>query len=502
MALTPEDVGTITDRLYKRLQGRRPDADKAMRYFRGEQGALKFATKEFQESVGEQYRDFSDNWCAPVVTAGAERTAVRGIKLPGGDLARPSSDEARLWGALQDNDIDAQLAMAFLQAPIQKRAFVSVWAHRDGPDAGAPLVAVESATQAIVEYDPEVRWRRRFGLKTFCDDDYEYATFASPEIVVRMRRPLGADKGLRPSGIYVPALAGAKWEVIGEPMVNHLGLVPIVELPYRPLMDEPLSDISGVMAMQDAINLLWSYLFNAADFASLPARVVMGQQPPKVPVLDENGQKIGERPVDSQELTKGRILWLTGATAKIGQYDAAQLEPFTKVIEQLVAHVSAQSRTPPYYLMTKSGMSNLAPEAVKAADTGLIMKVGSSEEHYAGRLQDMLELVALQMNDNALAQKSRRARILWKDKENRSEAQKADAFQKKLASGYPFEWLLIEDGKSPEEIDIIMQLREKEQRSAMQAGVSDALGGQVADFFRTAPQPDGSQLPQGEPQVV
>jgi hypothetical protein len=509
VALSPKQVGVVVDRLYRRLLTRRPDADKAMKYFKGEQGTLRYATKEFAEATGGRYEGFSDNWCAPVVTAGAERTALRGIKLPGGDLARPSADESRLWDAFKANDMQAQLAMAFLQAPIQKRAFVSVWAHRAGPRAGRPLIAVESATQAIVEYDPEVRWHRRFGLKTYCDDVWEYASFSSadsaedgPGIIVKLRRPIGANTGIRSSGLIVPGLAGQPWEVVGEPSVNHLGLVPLVELPYRPLLNgEPLSDIHGAMAIQDAVNLFWMYLFNAADFASLPARVVMGQGPPKLPMLNEDGQKIGERAVDSKELTNGRMLWLTGQATSIGKWDAAQLDPFTKVIDQLVGHLAAQTRTPPYYLTTNQGLANISSQTVEGLTQGLVEKVSSAEEHYDGRIQDVLELVALQMGDTKLAERAAQAQILWKDRANRSEAQKADAFQKRLASGYPFEWLLIEDGKSPEEIDIIMRLKEKEERAAMLAGVQGSLG--VEGLFRAASAPAElppvSQLPEGEP---
>lgn len=500
MVLTPKQVGPIVDRLYKRLTARRGDAEKAMRYFRGEQGMLVYATDEFREASKNRYDGFSDNWCSPVATAGSERTAVRGVKLPGGDLARPSADESRLWTALQDNDFDAQMAMVFLQAPIQKRAFVSVWAHRDGPDAGKPLVAAESATQAIVEYDSEVRWRRRFGLKVWCDDQWENATFSSADEIWTLRRAVGAGAGgERPSGLVVPVFSGQPWQIVSDPIPNHLGRVPLVELPYRPLMGgEPLSDITGVMGMQDAINLMWSYLFNAADFASLPARVVMGQAPPKVPVLDENGQKIGERAVDSKELTKGRILWLTGQTAKIDSWSPASLDPFTKVIEDQIGHIAAQTKTPLYYFMTKSGIANIGTDAVRSLDTPLVNKVASAQEHYNGRLQDILELVALQLNDTKLAQAARRAKIQWKDKENRSEAQRADAFQKKLASGYPFEWLLIEDGKSPEEIDIIMRLKAEEERRAMLAGVGPEMQGLFQQPQRPT-VPDVSQLPEGEP---
>lgn len=461
--LSQKEVGTVTDRLSRKLATRREDAQKWMRYYRGEQGALLFASEEFRESCGRRFDNFSDNWCAPVASAGAERLALRGIRLPGTDLRRMSPEETALWGALQDNGMDAQFAQAFLQSRIQRRAFVSVWARPAGdPDAGSPLIATEPADQAIVEYDSEVRWRRSHGLKMWADDSYEYATLSSTDFIYRMRRPIGALAGIRPSGLMVPSLRGAGWELRDEqPIVNHLGLVPLVELPFLPpLTGEPLSAISGVAAMQDAVNLLWAYLFNAADYASMPARVILGQGPPKRPVLDSNGQKVGEVPIAIEELKGGRLFWLSGADAKVDQWDAAVLDPFTATIENIVAHIATQTRTPPYYLVTRQGISNIGGDGIKALDAPTVEQTRTTVEHYNDRIRDILELVGKQLDLGDVG--IRRAQIRWRDFENRSDAQKADAFLKRAQAGYPFEWLLIEDGKSPEEIEMIMDLKAKE----------------------------------------
>src|SRR5690606_38901627 len=93
----------------------------------------------------------------------------------------------------------------------------------------------------------------------------------------------------RPDGIAVPTSDRSGWRpregASPNPMPNPLGTVPVVEFPNRPMLGaEPLSHIAGTISMQDAINLLWAYLFSAADFASMPARVVMGQEPPKLPI--------------------------------------------------------------------------------------------------------------------------------------------------------------------------------------------------------------------------
>src|SRR5690606_40289669 len=51
------------------------------------------------------------------------------------------------------------------------------------------------------------------------------------------------------------------------PLKNPMGVVPLVEMPNRTLLnEEPMSDLDGVMHMQDAVNLAWAYLFNDLDY--------------------------------------------------------------------------------------------------------------------------------------------------------------------------------------------------------------------------------------------
>jgi hypothetical protein len=236
-----------------------------------------------------------------------------------------------------------------------------------------------------------------------------------------------------------------------------------------------MSDIEGVMAMQDAVNLLWAYMFNAADFASLPARIVLGQAPPRVPMLDANGKQVGERMIDPKELTAGRLLWLPSPDAKIGSWEAASLDGFSRIIEQLVGHIAAQTRTPAYYLMSQSGMSNISPEGVETGEAGLVMKVNSAEEQYNGGLRDIAVLVARQLGEDALAKQCRRARIIWKNPRNPSPAQAADAFGKYLAAGFPFEYLLAMDGRySPDEITAIMDMKAAEDKKTADAAAKAA----------------------------
>src|SRR5690606_35941922 len=219
------------------------------------------------------------------------------------------------------------------------------------------------------------------------------------------------EDGKTKSGLYVSGTAwGSGWEprqASGDdtwPIANPLGEIPVVEVPNRPRLGrEPLSDIAGTMAMQDAINLLWAYLFGAADHASFPARVVMGNEHPKLPVLDKDGKKVGEKPVDLKDLQHGRLLWLTGQNASIGQWDAAKLDVFTDVIEVAIGHIGGQTRTPAHYFVANKGLSNINGETLVATETPLVKKVEEFQLFSSRAMSDIFRLYAKVRGNEALA---------------------------------------------------------------------------------------------------
>jgi hypothetical protein len=91
------------------------------------------------------------------------------------------------------------------------------------------------------------------------------------------------------------------------------------------LVDDPISDVTGVVAMQDAINLVWAQLFTASDYASFPQRVVLGAERPMIPKLNSAGEIVGKQPVDLAKFAVDRVAWITGKDAKIAEWQAANL---------------------------------------------------------------------------------------------------------------------------------------------------------------------------------
>lgn len=472
MALTAQAALQQIQKLYTQLSARRGKIQEAETYYRGRQ-RLRFASDRWSEYHADRYKEFCDNWCAPVANSPAERLRIDGFRLD--DDPSVTDTEKDLWRDWQANDMEAQSSQGFLHSIIGGRSYVLVWGDEDDE----PVSTWERADQVIVGYDVERPGRRVAALKTWVDETTEYATLYTPDEVWKFQRPYLAVRphtGSMPpraeqffetsSGLVVPGMENGGWEpraVDPNPMPNPLGVVPVVEWPNRPMLGaEPLSDISGTIPMQDAINLLWAYLFTSADFASMPARVVMGQEPPKIPILDESGQKVGEKTVDLKKLAQDRILWLTGENTKISQWDAAKLDVFTGVVETAVTHIAAQTRTPPHYLILGKGMVNVNAEGMKAAEAGLVMKVGEEQTFFSPPGREVFRLYALVRNQKDVAAQARFGQIVWKDAENRSEAQLVDALQKLSTIGFPFQWVAERYGLSQTEILRLMEMKKSE----------------------------------------
>jgi hypothetical protein len=469
---TLEQACLRVEKLYNRIAHRSTEIDKLEAYYEGRQ-PLAYASNEWRKFHADRYRGFSDNWCGVVGNAPAERLRVEGFKLDS-DSSVSSDIEASLWSDWLYNDMEMQSSQGFLGSIVAKRSYVLVW----GDDEGEPVVTWEHPAFVEVEYDYENPRLTVAAVKVWRDDETEFATLFTRDQVWKFERPskIVEDSRSWPEQKRQAMLAGT-WELrdrgdAPNPQPNPLGQVPVVEFANRPtLRGVPLSDIEGTVAMQDAINLLWAYLFTAADFASFPARVVMGQEPPKIPILDNKGNKIGEKVVKIDDLANGRMLWLTGSDTNISQWDPAKLDVFTAVIEQAVGHIAAQTRTPPHYLVANKGLSNLSGDALTAAETGLAMKVKEQQLFFTSPVRKVFELMALVRGNREVALAARHGNVIWQDAENRSEAQLADALLKKSQMGYPFEWLLRKDGNSPSDIRTILAMRKREQEDALVQGL-------------------------------
>lgn len=487
MLLTEDAACTLSDTIYWRLRNRRWEIEKFECYYNGQQ-ELNYATDEWLLANGQRYSDFADNWCASVVNAIGERTKVIGIKLRGDDpLGSPDigaiSRASGLWDQWNINDMDAQSSQGFLTSFIAKRSYVLVWPGADG-DAD---ITWEHPSNVEIQYDWMNPRLRTAALKSWVDDTTEYATLYTPDFLYKWQRARVVQSFLfQPQSIQAEERgigAFGKWQVRvvpGEtwPLKNPMGVVPIVEVANRPLLrGEPVSEIAGVIPMQDAINLLWAYLFFAADYASMPARVLLGTTPPMQQVIDAvTGLVVGEVPLTMERLQQARLAVFEGPNAKIAQWDASNLQVFTDVIEIGVGHIAAQTRTPATYLMANKGLSNVSAEGMESSESGLAQKELEFQTFAGPDVKEVFRMIALAQDDTALAKEVRLATIQWQNAFIRSPTQQSAASLAKRQTGYPFGWIMEEDGVSPYDQTRIMDMvaMETEQaKSVLVAGADD-----------------------------
>lgn len=458
--------------LDQQLTIRQGDVARWQRYYDGLQ-PLRFATEEYQKFFGKQYEGFRDNWCQPVVDTLAEKLTVAGLKVPESadtDNLTADKDFARVWTL---NEGQEESSKAFVEACIARRAFALCWGDDDDPET--PEITFESPDEVIVGYQPGSRRNRLAALKRWTDGKFDYATLYTPDVIWKWQRQVGQQTRLwtpdpNERATWVPRFNAGDdiW-----PIPNPSGVVPMVELANRPrLRSEPLSEVEGVAAMQDAINALWAYLFTTSDYAALPQRVLLGASLPKLPVLDKDGQPTGAfKNIDPGEWMKSaaqkRMQAFEGAEAKIAQWDAADLEAFTKVIEFAVGHVAAQSRTPAHYFVT-GHISNISADGLTALGQAHIAKAKERSVYFGSGIRELAAVSYLMRGDKARAQAARLGTVEWCEFESQSKAQAADFALKMRQAEFSFTWIASQMINDPVELaeEIARHQVEQAQKAA------------------------------------
>jgi hypothetical protein len=452
-------VAMLLDRLVRRRERIRRSDD----YYRGAHPLL-FASERFQQAFGGRFAAFSDNWCSLVVDVVLERLNVRGFRF-----ADSEEDDLDAWAMWQASGLDARASLALKEALICGQSYLLVW-----PSAiGAPRITAEHPEEVIVAHDPADSEERLAALKAWTADGVDYATLYLPNEVYKFqRRTVVANPRLAlPSSSRTLLQSWVPRRVEGEPWpaANPMGVVPVVPLINRPRLLPPRrkaspdglpswrvdsflgdgeTEIAEIMGLQDAVNKTLMDALVGSEFLALPQRWVTGFEVERDPATG--------RTREPWNVGADRVLWQRSPEARFGQFQAADLTNYVRLIEMEIQHIASISRTPPHYFGQITGQFP-SGESLKSAEAGLVAKAREKQVHFGEGLEEAVRLGFLAIGDERGLRRD--AETIWGDPESRTEGEHIDALLKQSTLGVPLEFLWEKAGYSPQEIRRIHALR-------------------------------------------
>lgn len=424
----PDSPATWADYLGDKLTKQAAQAQVMNDYYEGRH-TLRFSQEKYKNAYAKLIGQFSDNFCSLIVDSVAERLAVDGFRM----TDDPEADKDA-WNIWQANDMDSRSSTAMVESLVSARSFATVW----GDENGDPIIQLEDASELIAWYDVSSMDRRtpQVALKRWMD---EWGTWHA-----RLWTPTASFKmtGRRQIGNW------GEYEMTPNP----LGVVPVIELANQPrLRFDPTSELALVAPIQDAINKVVRDALVASEFAAYPQRWVTGLE---IEMDDQNQPK--PPPFDP---ALDRIFQAEDSSVNFGQFAAADLSNYVKLIDTLVQHMATASRTPFHYFLLNGGQAP-SGEAITSSEAGLVAKVRSRQLHFGNAWENVMRL-AFRVIDDQRAD-AFNAETIWRDPEYRTEGQHVDALLKLRTLGIPLEQLWEDAGYTPAQIERFDSLRRNE----------------------------------------
>jgi len=397
-----------------------PRAEVYLAYYEGGAGVIAL----LDTAERQTFRKFLDepvaNWCLLVVNAVAERLSVAGWRFGA------SSDTAQaIW---QANHMNADHKMAQRDALVTGGGYVLV--QPDDTNPSGVSITAESPLECTVIYQPGNRRKRLAGYKRFHDPISQQQT----EIV------------MTPEAIATWLPNAREPDVIANP-AGEVGLFEIVPQP-RTTAPGGASELDPCIPIQDRVH---TTLFNrcvAADFGAWRQIWATGVKLARQIITSEDGTEstIAVKPWDT---AANRLLVNEDPNGKFGAFPGDPLTGYLASVQQDIESLASITQTPAYYFPTAK-LVNLSADAIKAAEAGLVCKIGDRAEFIGETWTDVMRLALGLVGDPGATMQD--AEVIWKDFETRSQAQLADALTKLATIGIPQEALWALFGATPQQI--------------------------------------------------
>lgn len=464
---------SATDQITWALAELDPNCDRLKAYkgfeqYYGGVQPLAFATDKYRTQFWALFRGFADNMCQSVVDVQAERLEIIGF------TSSTAETEEMTLGASEspDEDAAADAEEGETDVPNFPGVVVSIVDDPMGDEAWdewedryLPLVADQVHSDAFLYGDGFVIvdelgvWRQ--DPKTMA---VRYSVDKPGVIELAAKMWVTLDKRIR-LNIYslegdgtvtltryqTPVRNSRQTKInlkdFTEIDTEEFAKMPVVHFPNKKYGMYGLSEIQPVIPLQNALNKASMDLIIAMEYQAFQQRWIAGVDVEIDPATGLPKEFVGKH-------GPGNYLAIADPEAKIGQFDAADLEPYVKVVTDLRAQIARVSGVPPNYFFSNGG-ATVSGEALKTGEIRFTRKGKRQQRCFGKSWENVMYLVLVLPDDDGDGNQSYEGEdlnALWDDVEPRSPSEEMDVLLKKQVIGVPNSQLQREAGYDPDQV--------------------------------------------------
>lgn len=419
--------------------------DRLWRYYDGDT-LLAFSQEDVLRIFGSGNIRISENWCSVVVNSVLDRMELRTPVVSNDDAMTATLRDLWEMTGLIDDEYSIHEDIA-----VTGETFVIAW-----PDDDGNVQAFHNdARLCHVEYDKENPHRIRFGSKWWATDDGVRLTLYYPD---RLE-------------YYVTKRTFTKGETPEAKAFEPLGEEPIADNPYGMCMfhfrsnrRKPISQLNDAWPIQDMVNDAIVNMVIAGKYGAFPQRFV-----------------ISTAGITGLKSSPGTIWDLVAADKDMqataaGQFQAADLSNYTKVIDRFTTSLGAITRTPKHYFFSQGG--DPSGEALITMESPLNKKVARLEQTLTPTWRDLAAFLLL-LNGTAVASQDIEAEYM--PSETQQPRTTAEIRELSVRAGMPLTTTLRDEGWTDEQL--AQMDADKEAERVQSANYADAVLGQAQRNF-------------------
>lgn len=457
-------------------------------YFDGDQ-PLVYSTTLFQNTFGDAFEGFRDNWMKVIVNAVNNRMKLLNFHF---DDDEGNETAKQVWDVLKLNEFDVQQRDLHEGVLVEGRAFMIVWPD---PDLGA-IVDWQPGQICRVFYDPDRRTRALWAVKRWTAEGGDlFVTFYTPEAVYKYIDTGGlAGVGKKPSSssalTEVPSVGWfpnlEKRVVAGEPwpLPNPFNRVPVVEFNNTSYK----SELEDAIPQQNALNKTLLDMMVTGEFQAMNQRAIETNSLPPTGGWQAGAGEVWH--IRSSFDSDGKHI-----PTQFHTFEAADPSTYMEPVGMWLQHIALTNSTPVrYFMQSDRGGRGDSPsgDSLLVDDKPLNDKIEDKHERWGGRHLDVARLVAASLEIESPFALTGEA--VWQDPRHDFRLSILKEGEAMVGIGLPLRFVAKKIGLTPaEETEVLAMIEEDRveaeklaEEAANAANVDSFVDGSSSDSSTTS----------------